>query len=219
MLGDGVLVLEEVYKSKKIENSEQFNLRIHRGLSWLKKAIQLDDDLDLQFISLWVGFNAVYAQDMAFTQDRQSFRQFLHKVCQLDQGRKIYNLIWEKFSSSIRLLIENPYVFQSFWDFQNQKISQKAWKEDFDIEKKRVHQALQSKDTVDLLFVIFNRLYTLRNQLMHGGATYKSSLNRKQLQDACHILVALLPAFIHILLEHSKDLDLGKPFYPVVQVS
>lgn len=82
-----------------------------------------------------------------------------------------------------------------------------------------MHQALQSKDTVDLLFVIFNRLYTLRNQLMHGGATYKSSLNRKQLQDACHILVALLPAFIHILLEHSKDLDLGKPFYPVVQVS
>lgn len=38
MLGNGVLVLEEVYKSKKIENSEQFNLRIHRGLSWLKKS-------------------------------------------------------------------------------------------------------------------------------------------------------------------------------------
>ncbi len=32
-----MLVLEEVYKSKKAENSEQFNLRIHRGLSWLKK--------------------------------------------------------------------------------------------------------------------------------------------------------------------------------------
>ncbi len=214
-----MFVIEEIYKSKKIENTDQFNLRIHRGLSWLKKAIQQDDDLDFKFISLWIGFNAVYAQDIVTVQDRQAFRQFLHKICQLDQEQKIYNIIWERYSPTIRLLIENPYVFQSFWDFQNKKISQTAWKEDFDIEKKRVNKALQNQDTIDLLFVIFNRLYTLRNQMMHGGATYKSSVNRKQLQDACNILAALLPAFIHILLDHSKDLDLGKPFYPVVQVS
>ncbi|AYO56242.1 HEPN domain-containing protein [Acinetobacter wuhouensis] len=214
-----MFVLEEIYKSKKVENSEQFNLRIQRGLSWFKKAVQLDDDLDLKFISLWIGFNAVYAQELMNPSDPQGFEQFLGKVCQFDQQQKIYHLIWDKLNQSVRVLLVNPYVFQSFWDFQNKKISQTDWKGCFDLEKRRVHQALQSKDTVDLLFVIFNRLYTLRNQLMHGGATYKSSLNRKQLQDACHILVALLPAFIHILLEHSKDLDLGKPFYPVVQVS
>lgn len=219
MLVRGVFVLEEVFKSKKAENSEQFNLRIHRGLSWLKKAIQLEDDLDLQFISLWISFNAVYARDITLSQDQQAFRQFLHKVCQLDREQKVDYIIWEKFGSMIRLFIENPYNFQSFWDFQNKKISQSAWKENFDLEKQRVHKALQSKNTVDLLFVIFNRLYTLNNQIMLGGSTYRSSVNRKQLQDVCQILVALLPAFIHILLENSKDLDLCKPFYPVVQVS
>ncbi len=70
-----------------------------------------------------------------------------------------------------------------------------------------------------MLYVIFNRLYTLRNQIMHGGSTYNSSVNRAQIQDGCNILTALLPAFMHILLENEKIIDLGKPFYPVVQVS
>ena len=39
-------VLEEIFKSKKPDHTDQFNLRIHRGLSWLKKATDLDDDLD-----------------------------------------------------------------------------------------------------------------------------------------------------------------------------
>ena len=214
-----MFVIEEIFKSQKARNSDYFNLRIHRGISWLKKADRLDDDLDLKFISLWVGFNAIYAQDLSSVQDKQTFRQFLHQICRLDQDHKIYNLIWEKFSQPIRILIENPYVFQPFWDFQNKKISQTAWKEDFETELKRVHKALKDKDSVVLLLIIFNRLYTLRNQMMHGGSTYNSSVNRRQLQDSCHILNALLPAFIQILLENAQLLDLGKPFYPVVQVS
>lgn len=43
-------------------------------------------------------------------------------------------------------------------------------------------------------------------------------MNRKQLQDGCRILSALLPVFILVLLENAQTLDLGKPFYPVVQV-
>lgn len=90
---------------------------------------------------------------------------------------------------------------------------------DLDKEKKKVAKALQQKHSVDILLVLFNLLYTLRNQLMHGGSTYKSSLNRKQLQDGCQILSALLPAFLYIALENADSLDLGKPFYPVAQVS
>ncbi len=45
-----MLVLEEIFKDRKHENTDQFNLRIQRGLSWLKKAIDLDQDIDLKFI-------------------------------------------------------------------------------------------------------------------------------------------------------------------------
>lgn len=69
---------------------------------------------------------------------------------------------------------------------------------DFEIERERVNFALQEYDTIQILIILFNRLYTLRNQIMNGGATYNSSVNRKQLKDACIILIALIPAFIHI---------------------
>ena len=214
-----MMLLQEIFKSKKAEHSDYFNLRIHRGLSWLIKSLELDSDLDLKFMSLWISFNAIYAQDAALNQDKQALRQFLYLICQKDQEHKIYHILWDKFSHPIRLLLENPYVYQDFWDYQNQKISQHSRKEDFEQEKKKVHKALQEKASVDILFVVFNRLYPLRNQMVHGGVTYNSSVNRRQLQDACNILAALLPMFMLILLENAKTLDLGKPFYPVVQVS
>ena len=214
-----MMMLEEIFKDKKAENSDQFNLRIHRGLSWLKKAKQLDQELDLQFIALWVSFNAIYAQDLLMTQDKQSLRQFLHLICQKDQEDKIYNILWEKYSQPIRVLLDNQYIYQGFWDYQNQKISLDACKTGLLEEKQKVLHALGQKDSVDILMVLFNRLYTLRNQIVHGGATYNSSVNRPQLKDACRILDALLPVFILVLLENAHSLDLGKPFYPVVQVS
>ena len=214
-----MLLIEEIFKSKKTQFSDQFNLRIHRGLSWLKKAMDLHDDLDLQFISLWISFNAIYAQDLVSAQDKQSLRQFIYLICQKDSEHKIYNILWERFSQPIRLFLDNPYVYQGFWDYQNQKISHDACKEGLAQEKQKVLRALSEKDSVDILMVLFNRMYTLRNQVVHGGATYNSSVNRKQLQDACTILLALLPVFMIILLENAATLDLAKPFYPVVQVS
>lgn len=42
---------------------ENFRLRIHRALSWLKKA-ENSEDLDTKFISLWISFNAAYAENL-----------------------------------------------------------------------------------------------------------------------------------------------------------
>ena len=214
-----MMLLEEIFKSKKAEHSDAFNLRIHRGLSWLKKSAELDQDLDLKFISLWVSFNALYAQDVAIMQDKQSLKQFLSLICQKDQEQKIDHILWQKFNHLIVLLLENPYIYQGFWDYQNQKISQISWKAGFDQEKKQAHRALQAKDSAHILWMFFNRLYTLHNQMILGGTTYNSAVNRKQLQDACTILAALLPTFIYIFLENSQSLDLVQPFYPMVQVS
>ena len=43
--------------------SESLALRTHRGLSWLNRAEQSEDDPDAKFIFLWIAFNAIYAQD------------------------------------------------------------------------------------------------------------------------------------------------------------
>ena len=62
---------------------------------------------------------------------------------------------------------------------------------------------------------MFDRLYTLRNQIIHGGATYSSQANRSQLKDACRILTSLLPLILHIMQQH-PDYAWGKPYYPFV---
>lgn len=195
---------------------DNLNLRLHRALSWLQKAENSQDDLDIQFISLWVSFNAIYARELGtHSSDRYNFVEFLRHVCQLDKDKNIYQLIWQKFSQSIRTMLNNRYVFQPFWDHHNGKISQAAWQEDFTKSNKKAYQALSNKDTDAMMIVIFDRLYTLRNQLVHGGATHGSSLNREQLSNGCLVLQALLPIIIKIVMDNPNQ-DWGQPFYPVV---
>ena len=61
---------------------------------------------------------------------------------------------------------------------------------------------------------MFSRLYTLRNQLLHGGATWQSSVNRTQLRDGTAILGDIVPVLIEIMMDHPGEL-LGEPCYPV----
>lgn len=211
--------LIENFKRSKSQNSDELNLRLHRALSWLQKAENSDDDHDIQFITLWVSFNAIYAKEFSKERpsDRDTFKQFIAEICRLDnQNKHIYNLVWAQFPQSIRVMLSNRYIFQPFWDFQNGKISERAWQEDFNKANKKAFTALVTQDTHDILLVIFDRLYTLRNQLVHGGATYESQINRSQLKDGCQILLALIPAIIQIILENPKN-NWGKPFYPVVE--
>lgn len=69
-----------------------------------------------------------------------------------------------------------------------------------------------------MLSVIFNLLYTLRNQIIHGGATYGSKANRSQLKDTRNILEMIVPTIVEIMLEHPDKFNgWGKPFYPYVR--
>lgn len=195
---------------------DNFRLRIHRSLSWLQKA-ENSEDLDTKFISLWISFNAAYAKELdGMIGDRAVFNEFLLNICVLDKDRVIYDLVWKTFSQSIRLLLNNQFVFQPFWDFHNGKISEKAYILAEVKERERFLSALEQQKTERILDVMFSRLYTLRNQILHGGATFNSQVNREQLKDGCSILSLLIPAMLQIMLEQHSKIDWGKPFYPVV---
>jgi hypothetical protein len=40
------------------------SLRVHRALSWLDRAEQLEEDPDGRFLFLWIAFNAAYATEI-----------------------------------------------------------------------------------------------------------------------------------------------------------
>ena len=214
-----LLTLTEKFKSLRSLNPDALNLRIHRALSWLEQA-ENNTDLDSQFIFYWIAFNAVYAQDLAngiHNADKGLFVQFIHKLCDMDKDKNLYQLVWTTYSGSIRILLNNQYTFQPFWDYHNGLISEQYWLEQFESNKMRALKALTTQDTPKVLISVFNHIYTLRNQIVHGGATHGSSVNREQVKDACNILSGIISLMIEIMLDHAHEPFWGKPFYPVVK--
>tara|TARA_Y100000310_G_scaffold184521_1_gene184647 strand:+ start:611 stop:841 length:231 start_codon:yes stop_codon:yes gene_type:complete len=74
---------------------------------------------------------------------------------------------------------------------------------------------LANKETAKLTTIVLQRLYTLRNQLVHGVATWNSSANRKQLKDAVQFLSQLVPFIIDIMMDNPYELW-GDAHYPLI---
>jgi hypothetical protein len=66
-------------------------------------------------------------------------------------------------------------------------------------------KALLGNDTSTLLSIVLDRLYVLRNQLIHGGATWNGASNRAQVKDGAAILAVLLPIIIELMMKGEKD--------------
>jgi hypothetical protein len=198
---------------------ENLGLRVHRALSWLDRAERQSDDLDAQFIFLWIAFNAAYATEIDERyrlSEQATFRAFLQKLNDLDSQQRIADLIWTEFPGSIRVLLDNQFVFQDFWSFQNGSITADEWKQRFDAARKAARRALGERNTVTVLSIVLSRIYTLRNQLMHGGATWSSSVNRTQVRDCTNLLGKLVPLVIEIMMDHPETLW-GDACYPVAK--
>jgi hypothetical protein len=209
--------LKQRHRQVRDGHPTNLTLRIHRALSWLNRAEQADD-VDGKFIFLWIAFNAAYAQELGDSNhmsDKAAFTAFLQKLCDLDGSKRIDELIWKEFSGSIRTLLDNPYVFRLFWEFQRGNLDEDEWKERFANAKRSAQAALASGNTPALLSVMFDRLYTLRNQLIHGGATWDGKVNRDQLRDCTRLLGKLVPLIIALMMDNPTALW-GEAVYPVV---
>mgnify|MGYP006209167631 FL=1 len=68
-----------------------------------------------------------------------------------------------------------------------------------------------------MLGILFQRLYVLRNQLIHGGATWNGKVNRSQVESGTAILGDIVPVVIHLMMKQPNQIW-GDPIYPVVEV-
>jgi hypothetical protein len=206
-------------KQRSIRESfpETLGVKVHRALSWLGRAETEENDNDVKFILLWIGFNAAYAKDLGpdINNERSAFHSFFENLVSLDTSSRVYDAVWQRFSQEIRLLLTNKYVFQPFWHHHNGIAGYDDWADKLASSQRAISAAMGKKDTVRILSVLFDRLYVLRNQLVHGGATWNSAVNRDQVRDGAAVLAFLLPVFIEIMMDH-PDHNWGLPFYPVV---
>jgi hypothetical protein len=198
---------------------ESLSLRTHRALSWLRRAEMEGEDMDARYLFLWVAFNAAYANEIpnrADFSERRLLFGFLNRLVECDKEQLLYNMVWRQFSESIRVLINNRYVFQPFWDYQNARLTEEEWEKRFEQSKRMAKTALGCMDTKRVFAVMFDRLYVLRNQLVHGGSTWNSAVNRGQISDGAKILDSVVPIIVHLMMENPNQLW-GDPCYPVIK--
>ncbi|HPF72476.1 MAG TPA: HEPN domain-containing protein [Xanthomonadaceae bacterium] len=211
--------LHERYRGAREGFEESLRVRLHRALSWLRRSAALEEDLDAQYLFRWIAFNAAYARDQSADEpvgsERARFGAFFAALVAVDREGRLQRELTTTFPGPVRVLIDNRYVFEPFWRAMREGDASDGWAISFEAAKRAAMNALMHNNTVTVLSIVFDRLYVLRNQLMHGGATWNSRVNRQQLTDGSRILGTLLPIMIELMMEHPER-DYGEILYPVV---
>jgi hypothetical protein len=134
---------------------------------------------------------------------------------QHDQDKLIYASLWETYSGPVKALIKNPYVYHGFWVCKRKDLNDESWRVQFDRLSVDALNCLSRQQVPELLSIVLDRLFVLRNQLLHGGATYKSQVNRDQVEDGAQLLGSLVPIMVEIMLNAPNE-EWGEIYYPVI---
>lgn len=208
--------LKDKHRQVRDRQPEALRVRIHRAISWLYRAEVDMGDEDARFIFLWIAFNAAYAQEFGFElSEREQTRQFIQKVLARDQAGRLNDAMYRQFTGPIRTLIDNKYIFEPFWRAMRDHDASDQWKTQFESSKKLALRAIMEKQTDLVLSIVLDRLYVLRNQIVHGGATWNSAANRAQLKDGAAILATILPVIIDVMIEDGSE-DFEGVAYPLI---
>ena len=170
-----------------------------------------------QFIFLWISFNAAYCRELIDDRNEdppkefERYNDFLAKILERDSRQIIKTILLETYSDPVRNLLENQYVFGPFWDWVRGSGKDLSWEGSFHNRKKRAFSASVGRgDIHTVLREVFSRLYVLRNQLFHGGATFATGWGRSQVRDGSRIMASLIPEILKIMqtdIEQNPDAD------------
>ena len=211
--------------SKPTHPSHAPNLRLRRALSWLDRAEREyeREDLDAAFIFCWIAFNATFSS--SDDKDAANRRKYLKKVVETENSNRrfaqrqllpvpvdrIYDTIHANIGDDIDSILDDKFVYALHWKSRNEDETKANLRKD----KEKTAKATSEGRTENVLLELFNRLYVLRNQMLHGCATWRGSKNRDQVRTGAKIMAALVPHFIEIMIDNPKA-DWGVPDYPVL---
>ena len=211
--------LKALHRTLRNDFDEQFSIRIHRALSWLERAERETNDPDAGFLFNWISFNANYSIKQDFSNkvsEGQKFRDFFHLIIEVDEDNLVYSSVWSHFTNEIRSILNNEFIYANFWHIEDQGPAA-SWRKGFEDSKLVVNKALTSQNTEVILQILFSRLYTLRNQLVHGNATWNGKVNRQQVVDGYKLISHLQPIFIYLMLKNPNH-NWGHLAFPIVDM-
>ena len=201
---------------------------MRRAYAWLERSKWNGTEDVERFMFLWIAFNAAYGDESALREfveggearetEAHRFRAFLGNIVQQDEAGILEGIVWDKFPGPIRVLLSNQYVYRPFWMAVWGSDRSGGWRRRFEDSKRIALTALSNRDVFTVLSVVFDRLYTLRNQIFHGGTTYPSGFGLDQIRDGSRIMASLVPAIFDIMrqdINSNPDSEVwGKVAFP-----
>ena len=121
---DQLDALREEFKSRSAATNQRhqnWQIRVHRSLSWLERAIETDpvDQPDGRLLYGWIAFNALYGrwdEQAGFpAPDTSTWHEFLGTVIHLDASGRIAQRV-EQLRTPILQLLENKFIDPRFWE-------------------------------------------------------------------------------------------------------
>jgi hypothetical protein len=194
--------LRSLFKRRCAETDnkhQNWQIRVHRSLSWLVRAHQMDavEQPDGRLLYNWIAFNALYGRwnerEGFPAADGPSWKSFLRTVLAADKRQLIATRLGE-LRETILKLADNKYLDPRLW--QDPKSSAGL--------RRRYYEAQYlffDKRWLDLAIVAFERIYVLRGQLAHGAATRGSRLNRDALRLSLEVIEQLLLPILAVVIE------------------
>jgi hypothetical protein len=189
-------------------------IRVHRAFSWLAGIEELNDDqhADQRLLYQWIAFNALYGQAQQgqpdMPPDRANWQSFLRRVLELDGRRRLIDML-KTHKPLVLCILGDEFLSKYFWQDPSAERAGRA---------KRTRQFAErwyaEHDYGQLLLETMDRVYLLRCQLVHGGATMGGKLNRKLLRHCNVFLGWLMPAILQVWVDFGADLDWGPMAYP-----
>ena len=197
--------------------------RVRRADSWIKASARLQaDQLHETFLFLSIAFNCLYGRSQYEGDEAriaEDLKVFFAKIVDLadydrkDGGELLPHAV-RTASKDGALLIRDRYLDSRYW--------MRA------LPVERLHAALKSDAAValgqvsagaygDFLLVCFKRISVLRNQVMHGCATYgPATAGRSSLAVAVRFTKVLIPAFLALVRNHGRHVQWEAVPYPRV---
>jgi hypothetical protein len=195
--------------------------RLQRADSWIQAASALPPDrLHEAFIFLYIAFNCLYGRrkyEGDASQIEEDLDAFFTKVLAMHErdaaeGERILTGALKVCREDGAVLIRDRFLVNRYWR-GNQPPATLQPK----LNKEAVGalEALADGDYREYLGLVFHRISVLRNQVMHGCATYGArSYGRASLAKALRVLRVLIPAFYQLARRYGHDLSWDPIPYP-----
>ena len=124
---------------------QSLSLRVHRALSWLNRAEQEPETAtpdSSSYGSPSTQPTQTTSSIARISPNEKSSKTSSAALIDRDADKLLYELVWDQFSGAIRLLIDNQYVFQPFWDYHNGRTTEEQWQQAFQNSKAAALRAI-----------------------------------------------------------------------------